>query len=121
MTKLIDHMLDFARLEMKSGKYAEEAVDMEELVASICSDMKLIREKKIMLDYETEQAVFYGNRELLSRILVNLVSNAYRYGKENGHIFVKLKKEEKIRKKETVIRNLQTQTMYDKMKGHKHE
>ena len=32
MTKLIDHMLDFARLEMKSGKYAEEAVDMEELV-----------------------------------------------------------------------------------------
>ena len=39
MTKLIDHMLDFARLEMKSGKYAEEAVDMEELVASICSDM----------------------------------------------------------------------------------
>ena len=47
-----------------------------------------------MLDYETEQAVFYGNRELLSRILVNLVSNAYRYGKENGHIFVKLKKEE---------------------------
>lgn len=94
MTKLIDHMLDFARLEMKSGKYAEEAVDMEELVASICSDMKLIREKEIMLDYETEQAVFYGNRELLSRILVNLVSNAYRYGKENGHIFVKLKKEE---------------------------
>ena len=94
MTKLIDHMLDFARLEMKSGKYAEETVDMEELVASICSDMKLIREKKIMLDYETEQAVFYGNRELLSRILVNLVSNAYRYGKENGHIFVKLKKEE---------------------------
>ena len=94
MTKLIDHMLDFARLEMKSGKYAEEAVDMEELVASICSDMKLIREKEIMLDYEPEQAVFYGNRELLSRILVNLVSNAYRYGKENGHIFVKLKKEE---------------------------
>ena len=95
MTKLIDHMLDFARLEMKSGKYAEEAVDMEELVASICSDMKLIREKEIMLDYETEQAVFYGNRELLSRILVNLVSNAYRYGKENGHIFVKLQKEER--------------------------
>ena len=29
--------------------------------------------------------------------------------------------EEKIRKKETVTRNLQTQTMYDKMKGHKHE
>lgn len=58
MTKLIDHMLDFARLEMKSGKYAEEAVDMEELVASICSDMKLIREKEIMLDYETDRQCF---------------------------------------------------------------
>lgn len=84
MTKLIDHMLDFARLEMKSGKYAEETVDMEELVASICSDMKLIREKEIMLDYETEQAVFYGNRELYQEFSLILSAMPIVMGKRMG-------------------------------------
>lgn len=94
MTRLINHMLDFARLEMKSDKYIEETIDMAELVTELCSDMKLIRERGIDLSYETEEATFRGNRELLSRLLANLISNAYRYGKENGHIFVSLKREE---------------------------
>lgn len=33
-----------------------------------------------------------GNRQLLSRLLVNLISNAYRYGKEDGYICVSLKR-----------------------------
>lgn len=94
MTRLINHMLDFARLEMKSDKYIEETIDMAELVTELCSDMKLIRERGIDLSYETEEVTFRGNRELLSRLLANLISNAYRYGKENGHIFVSLKREE---------------------------
>ena len=47
--------------------------------------------------------------------------NIWELVKNWEHLDTALKKEEKIRKKETVIRNLQTQTMYDKMKGHKHE
>lgn len=38
-----------------------------------------------------EQVEFVGNYQLLSRMLTNLISNAYRYGKEQGHIFVSLK------------------------------
>ena len=34
-----------------------------------------------------------GNRELLQRLLANLIANAYRYGKEHGHIQVDLKQE----------------------------
>ena len=94
MTKLINHMLDFARLEMRSGKYADETLDMAELVNTICQDMKLIREHNISLEYQTEAVMFSGNRELLSRLLTNLVSNAYRYGNENGHIFVDLRQKE---------------------------
>ena len=94
MTKLINHMLDFARLEMRSGKYTDEILDMAELVNTICQDMKLIREHNISLEYQAEPVMFSGNRELLSRLLTNLVSNAYRYGKENGHIFVNLQQKE---------------------------
>ncbi len=95
MTKLINDMLDFTRIEMKSGGYTKEPVDLTELVSSICADMAFIRDKGIILKYKVQENVTYaGNYDLLSRLLTNLLSNAYRYGKENGHIFVELVKGE---------------------------
>ncbi len=91
MSRLISDMLDFTRLEIGTERYAMEPVDMTGLVSSICSDMALIQENHITLQYETEPDVTYtGSRTLLSRLLMNLISNAYRYGKENGHIRVRL-------------------------------
>ncbi|NLJ97096.1 MAG: sensor histidine kinase [Clostridiales bacterium] len=58
--------------------------------------MALIRENNIELSYgNIEKEIFYtGNKALLGRALTNLISNAYRYGKENGHIIVSLQKTE---------------------------
>lgn len=92
MSKLINDMLAFTRLEMRSEVYIQEQVDLTELVSSICSDMALIKQNGITLEYQTDHNIsFHGNRELLSRLLTNLIINAYRYGNENGHIFVQLK------------------------------
>ena len=92
MSKLINHMLDFTRLEMRADSYVRQTIDLTELVRSVCFDMALIQEKGIVLNYEVEEQVEYnGNYQLLSRMLTNLISNAYRYGKEKGHIFVRLK------------------------------
>lgn len=94
MSKMINDMLDFTRMEAGSGKYSMETVDMSELVSSICEDMALIREKNIRLEFKVEKdIVFKGNSELLSRLLINLINNAYRYGNQNGHIWVCLKRE----------------------------
>lgn len=91
MSGLINDMLDFARLDSHSDRYGKENVSVTELVTSVCTDMALIREKGISLRFDAENDVtFYGNRELLSRLLINLISNAYRYGREKGHIFVRL-------------------------------
>lgn len=96
MTKLINDMLDFTRLETKSDSYVKEPIDLTELVSSICTDMALIRENMITLEYKVQENVTYvGNYGLLSRLLMNLISNAYRYGNENGHIFVELVKNER--------------------------
>lgn len=93
MSRLINDMLDFTRLEMRAEGYARETIDMTELVQSVCFDMAMIKEKDISLNYETEADIkIYGNRQLLSRLLVNLITNAYRYGRENGFIFVSLKR-----------------------------
>lgn len=93
MSKLINDMLDFTRLERIADSYGRETVDMTELVQSVCFDMALIREREIVLNYEIEENVeVYGNQQLLSRMLVNLISNAYRYGNTDGFIYVSLKR-----------------------------
>ena len=56
--------------------------------------IQLPRERRITLEYETETVMISINPELFSRLLVNLVSNAYRYGRENGHIRVPLWQED---------------------------
>jgi len=96
MSGLINDMLDFTRLNMKTDRYTFESFDLSECVTSLCIDMALIRENNIELSYgNIEKEIFYtGNKALLGRALTNLISNAYRYGKENGHIIVSLQKTE---------------------------
>ena len=53
--------------------------------------MALIRDQDIALTWEVRPGITVrGNRDLLSRMLTNLVSNGYRYGKPGGHIRVSL-------------------------------
>lgn len=47
------------------------------------------------MTWEVEDGIhFTGDRTLLSRLIANLVGNAYRYGRENGHTQVTLNREE---------------------------
>lgn len=94
MSRLIRDMLDVTRLETRADSYVREPLDLEELVDSLCEDMALIREKGITLEWQTQKASCLGNRSLLTRLLSNLISNAYRYGRENGHIRVCLRRRE---------------------------
>ncbi|MCD7805787.1 MAG: ATP-binding protein [Lachnospiraceae bacterium] len=91
MNRMINSMLDFTRLKLQPERYAKESLDLSELTDSVCQDMALIGEKEITLTWEVEPEVYCsGNRELLTRLLSNLISNAYRYGKPGGHIQVSL-------------------------------
>ena len=94
MASVTNDMLSFARIERGAGKIKKEKLNLSECVSSICEDMSLIEDKEITLSSNIEPNIFIeGNFELLSRLTVNLISNAYRYGKENGSIIVTLKKE----------------------------
>lgn len=95
MSRLINSMLEFTRLELQPERYAKEDLDLTGLVEDVCSDLALIREKDITLTCQTEKNVcFCGNRELLTRLLSNLISNAYRYGTPGGHTIVRLRTDE---------------------------
>ncbi|MCD8365926.1 MAG: HAMP domain-containing histidine kinase [Clostridiales bacterium] len=94
MNRLIGSMLDFTRLELQPERYRKEDLNLSDLVEGVCSDMALIREKDITLTCEAEPDLWYtGNRELLARLLSNLIGNAYRYGISGGHTRVSLHSE----------------------------
>lgn len=91
MSKLIEDMLCFARLEQNTESYPKEQLDFSGLVQDVCTDMSLLKEKNIVLTWEAEPDILlFGNRTLLTRLLTNLISNGYRYGKQDGRICVTL-------------------------------
>ena len=95
MNTLIDTLLDYTRLEQRADEYDMVPIDLSEIVSSLCEDMKLIKLKDIELSYECEPHIeVKGNHMLISRALQNLIDNAYKYGNDSGHIWVKLYSED---------------------------
>lgn len=92
MSKLIEDMLCVARLEQNKDSYPRERVDFSTLVQDICMDMALLKSKNIVLGWEIEPGIFLmGNAMLLTRMVTNLISNGYRYGKQDGRISIRLR------------------------------
>ena len=93
MSRVINEMLAFSRIERGAGNILMEETNLSQCVSSVCEDMGLIKDKNITLLSSIEPDIFVsGNYELLTRMVINLISNAYRYGKENGKIEVSLKR-----------------------------
>lgn len=91
MSRMISDMLDFTRLETKSDRYVKSEVSLSELVLMACMDFERIGQKNITLNTDVEDDIkVIGNYELLQRLVNNLISNAFRYGRENGWVNVTL-------------------------------
>ena len=91
MHALIASMLDYTRIEMRPENYPLTDIDLSELADSTARDMALIRTRNIIVTAQIQPGVrIRGNQLLLERALQNLIDNAYKYGKEEGHILVRL-------------------------------
>ena len=91
MNRMISGMLELVRMEHKTDRYAREPFNLSALTESVCEDMALICEKNIALTTDVEPDIsITGDQTLITRLLGNLIGNAYRYGRENGHIIVTL-------------------------------
>ena len=92
MNSLINNMLDYTRLEQRADNYPLAPLDLSELSKTICEDMALIGRNNISLDYDIKPSIMIrGNKFLMERMLQNLIDNAYKYGNEDGHIYVSLR------------------------------
>lgn len=97
MSRLISQFLLFTRLEQGQEIIKKEKTDMSELIRIVCEEQeRLYAQDNISLELQIEENVqAYVNGEMMMRLFINLLTNAYKYSEENGHIIIKLKKNNK--------------------------
>jgi signal transduction histidine kinase len=94
MSQIVSLLLTFTRLEQGVERADFEDTDLGELVGMICEDQTGSGTKGIRLSVEIEPDIHVRvDRTLVTRLLSNLLGNAYQYGREGGSIRVVLRRE----------------------------
>ena len=94
MSQLVQQLLGLTRMQHGTDRYPMKTADLSAFVQAAAEEFVPARDRGITLETDIQpgvEAVF--NPSLMSRVIQNLLQNAYKYGKENGHIRLSLKKE----------------------------
>ncbi|MFC1554882.1 ATP-binding protein [candidate division KSB1 bacterium] len=84
---LLIHSMDTGKV-----RYHFENIDLNELLDDTFQDAKILSaEKKIGIELNADQQIeVNGNKELLTRLLWNIIDNAVKYNKPDGNIVIDL-------------------------------
>src|SRR3989344_5288411 len=91
MARLLDDLLDTARLRHHKMKLAKEMVNIYEVVDHAVKATHFLVEKqqqKISISLPPSNIYLYADPVRLEQIIVNLINNAVKYTKPKGHIWI---------------------------------
>lgn len=88
MTKLLDDIITFNKLDIKAIQFAPNDVNLESLSKSLVHEVDLIHKNKCKINYkfEADEPVVAADEKLLRQIITNLLSNAIKYSHEGSEI-----------------------------------
>lgn len=92
-TRLIDDLLDIARITQGSIVLKEELVDLRQIVTQAVEGTRhlyLARNHKLETKLSPKEIIIRGDTVRLEQIVSNLLTNAAKYTEPGGHILVKL-------------------------------
>lgn len=94
MSELVRSLLAMTRMQHGTDKYPMSRSDLSEFALSCCDEFIPADARGISLTVDVDPDIFADfNLSLMSRVIHNLLQNAYKYGRENGHIVFSLKAE----------------------------
>ena len=95
MSKLVSELLTISRMDNNRLKINFEETDISELLEFVCEEQVEIQTKNIKLSQRIVPNLLANvDRLLMTRLFVNLISNAYQYSPENTEIIVSLFEDE---------------------------
>jgi signal transduction histidine kinase len=89
LTRLINNVLDFARIERRQKRFDKKPLDLHEVVGRIWEGHELhLREAGFSARWEGAPGPYpvVGDEDALAQILVNLLSNAEKYSRERQEV-----------------------------------
>lgn len=95
MTAMISQLLEMARRERASGNAGWRRIELGSVAETVAAELRPAAEKKrISIEADCGKgADVLGEQTAFARIFTNLVSNAIQYGREDGHIWVCVRRE----------------------------
>ena len=94
MSTLISQLLMLARMDKKNQKLNIENENLNEIIQLVIEiESNYAKEKNIKIIYDEKNDIFADvDKDMLTRVFINLISNAITYGNENGMITITLDK-----------------------------
>ena len=101
ISHLVDELKNLAKYDSDKNKLNISEVDLEQLIKNIIyNNESFALEKNIKIEYNLEKIKAHIDKEKISQVIVNLISNAIRYTNCNcerlGKIIIRLYKEENL-------------------------
>ncbi|MDP4178232.1 MAG: MASE3 domain-containing protein [Bacillota bacterium] len=93
LTRIVNNIIDITRIEtgfFKPEFRIENIVDVVENITSSIISYAEIKKIKVIFDTEFEEVYISCDVNLIERIILNLLSNSVKYGRENGNIDVSI-------------------------------
>ncbi|HZR38719.1 MAG TPA: PAS domain-containing sensor histidine kinase [Ktedonobacteraceae bacterium] len=79
LTRLVNELLDVSKIQMGRLEYAEQAIDLDALVAECVEILQQISTTHTIRVHDVSRATVYGDSDRLLQVLTNLISNAIKY------------------------------------------
>ena len=96
LVKIVNDVLDLSRVDMGVVNFEISSVDVTSLVGAVRTEMAIqVREKGLKFEYNVEKNLpkIYTDKERLTQVLINLISNAVKYTPK-GTITLNVSKEQ---------------------------
>ena len=88
MSQLVQQLLGLTRMQHGTDRYPLREGDLSEFVEACCGEFLPGESRGITLTTTSQPGVTARyNPALMSRVMQNLLQNAYKYGRENGHVW----------------------------------
>lgn len=95
LLRLVNTMLDFSRIEAGRGRASYEPIDLSSYTADLASVFRSATERaglRLVVDCPPLDAPVYVDREMWEKVVLNLVSNAFKFTHE-GEIAVTVRRD----------------------------
>lgn len=91
--KLLNNLNSLKQFESKDAEIKFGTVFLDELLAGVCEDFRLIaneRNIKIIFERQPKKYMILADEDKLRQVFINLISNAVKFNKENGCVWVNI-------------------------------